>query len=232
MWSSSAPASDPAATPDRLGAWAAAVAVVAGLAVVSPPADRLADRHLAAHMLQHVVLLSVTAPLLAFALARAVRGGAWSAARLTGSVVAIAIVVPLWHLPALYDAAERSIPLHLAEHATFVVVAVWFWSEVLAGYRAGAIGALVALCAGATPGTVLGFLMTFGGSPWYPHYAAFASAVEDQQIAGVVMWTGGNVATLLAVCAVFAGWLRRLDREPASTPRRLPAESPASHLSP
>lgn len=266
MWSSSAPASEappaspPPASPSPPPAPAAVLAptavaaliagVVAAGVVLSPPFDAIADRHLAAHMLQHVVLLSVTAPLLALAASRAIATRAarpspvvgvrpesssgkswrswaswrswssWSPVRAVVAVVAIGLAVPLWHVPALYDAADSSLPLHVVEHATYVAVAAWFWFEVIAGYRAGVVPAFVALCAGAAPGTLLGFLMTFATSPWYPHYAALPSAVEDQQIAGVVMWAGGNVATLIAVCAVFAGWLRRLDREPPSNPGR------------
>ena len=54
--------------------------------------------------------------------------------------------------------------------------------------------------------------MTLAGHPWYPAYAKAAGAVEDQQVAGVVMWAVGGLAQLVAGCALFAAWLGFVER--------------------
>jgi cytochrome c oxidase assembly factor CtaG len=58
--------------------------------------------------------------------------------------------------------------------------------------------------------------MTLAGRPWYPVYARqTGAALEDQQVAGVVMWGFGGIAAVVATVVVFAAWLAALDR---STP--------------
>ena len=64
---------------------------------------------------------------------------------------------------------------------------------------------------------ILGALMTFTSQAWYPYYADLAapwglSALQDQQLAGLIMWVpGGFVFTLLTI-GYFAAWLRALER--------------------
>jgi putative membrane protein len=62
----------------------------------------------------------------------------------------------------------------------------------------------------------LGALLTFAPVPWYPAYAGKAAAwgltpLEDQQLAGLVMWVPAGVAYLLASLALFARWLHGLE---------------------
>ena len=73
----------------------------------------------------------------------------------------------------------------------------------------------MAVFVGALPATALGALMTLAGRPWYPVYARQSStALEDQQVAGVVMWGFGGIAAVVAAVALFAAWLIALDRSP------------------
>jgi putative membrane protein len=64
---------------------------------------------------------------------------------------------------------------------------------------------------------ILGALMTFTTQPWYSSYALTAphwglSPLQDQQLAGLIMWMpGGAVFTLLTI-GYFAAWLRALER--------------------
>jgi putative membrane protein len=135
----------------------------AGLAAVvlaaSPPMDRLSDSLFSMHMVQHMLLLEVAAPLIVlsrpwnrlwrpFSLAtrRTVAGGIargqWAAPlRRTGRwlvVPAVAFVLMngvfvLWHVPVLYDAALAHPVLHDLEHATFFLTALLFWAHLLGG---------------------------------------------------------------------------------------------------
>jgi putative membrane protein len=62
--------------------------------------------------------------------------------------------------------------------------------------------------------TLLGALLTFSDRLWYPLYKAGTApwgltALEDQQLAGLIMWVPGGLAYLLGALAVIASWLRQ-----------------------
>ena len=63
--------------------------------------------------------------------------------------------------------------------------------------------------------------MAFAPEPWYPSYAAGASlwevsALHDQQYAGLVMWSVGGLAPVVAGAVLLVAWLERLGRYPRS----------------
>jgi putative membrane protein len=132
-----------------------AVAFYAGLVVLvgalMSPLDALSSALFSAHMVQHLLLMLVAAPLLAYArpaaalvaglpaggrdAARGIRGDPWRAAAraaLNPVVVWIvgALVLWAWHLPAMYEAALTNDLLHVLEHASFLGAALLFWSVV------------------------------------------------------------------------------------------------------
>jgi putative membrane protein len=204
--------------------------LVVAIALASP-LDRASDTSLSAHMVQHVLLLSVAGPLLAFGMPLptllyalpdgARRRGAALARRLArahdrnfvswvaGSLVAEAFVMWAWHVPAAYEAAIRNAPLHAAEHGSFLLVATVAWWAVVTGRRRYRGGAAIASLLGSVPGLVLGVAMVLAPNPWYPIYtrSGTAAALSSQQIAGVVMWAFGGMAAAVAGAALFASWL-------------------------
>jgi putative membrane protein len=215
--------------------------VVVAIALASP-LETAADTDLAAHMVQHVLLITVAAPLLvlgapliAFGIAleghvtsrlagarvhRRVRGPAWLA--WTAFALGLhSIAVALWHLPAPYDAAATNPAVHALEHASFLGTAMLLWWTVLGSGRRTWRGAgVVVLFLATLPANALGLIMTLAAKPWYPHYAASrgaTAALADQQLAGVVMWGFGGVATLVGAFALFVAWLHGLER---ATPGR------------
>jgi putative membrane protein len=133
----------------------------AGLAVLaialSSPLDILSEQLFWAHMVQHVLLLVVAAPLIVLGrpwirlwrslpldlrrwLARNLSQGErtrWprSVSRALGSppagFLAFSIVLLVWHVPALFDATLRSSALHALEHTLFFATAVMFWKQVI-----------------------------------------------------------------------------------------------------
>jgi putative membrane protein len=124
-----------------------------------------------------------------------------------------------WHLPGPYQAALRSEAVHALEHASFFLTALLFW-WVLArpDYRRRlSFGAdLVFLFTAAMQGGVLGALITFARQPWYPMHAEPASwwgltALEDQQLAGLIMWVPASLVYLAAAAVVLLNGLARLD---------------------
>lgn len=215
--------------------------LVALLAVLLPPFEHVAGERLWAHMVQHVTLVAVVAPLLVlgnpmgtlpWALPAVWRrrvssgGGRLSLGHASHypALAALALGVHtaalwVWHVPGPYEAALRSEPLHALEHASLFGTALFFW-WVVAGSRRRALygpGVLVTFAA-ALQGSALGALMTLATSPWYPSYvdgtagagaAVGLTPLEDQQVAGVVMWGPCGAVYALAAVLLFAAWIRR-----------------------
>jgi putative membrane protein len=230
--------------PWQVGCFATALAATA--VALCSPLDARAETSLTAHMTQHVILISVAAPLFAVGApfvgwieAFDPRGTARSLrrwprrlgrrGRRLAIVTALAlfvhtVTVAVWHLPSAYSAAVTNPAVHGMEHLTFVVSAAVLWWAALGTGRRSARGAgVVVLFVTTLPLNALGLLMTLARSPWYPHYVhgSVAQALEDQQVAGVVMWGFGGVAALVGAFALFVSWLDGLER---SSPARGGAE--------
>jgi putative membrane protein len=223
--------------PWEVACFAAGQAAIAG-ALLSP-LDRLKDLLFSAHMGQHELLMLVAAPLLVLGkpllamlwgfpprareriarLARAI-APAWTA--LTYPLTAVAVhgaTLWIWHAPALYQACLHHPALHAFQHFTFFTTAALFWWAMVHG-RFGGVGyglGVLFVFATATHSALLGVLLTFAGSLWYPEYAEPArrlavDALQDQQLAGLLMWIpAGAIFTLVGV-ALFAAWLGQAER--------------------
>jgi cytochrome c oxidase assembly factor CtaG len=222
----------------RRGAWRVA-AFVLGLASVAGalvgPMDELADGSFAWHMVEHMILILVSAPLLAagaagvpllLALPRSwrppvtrmrhafVTSPPLRPLRLPVTAFLVQVgTLGLWHLPALYDAALRSEPVHVTEHLTLLLSSCWFWWFLLAPTRLRLVGGVAVLYVfiDAAPGTLLGALLTLAQHPLYPFQAAQVQAARgnpltDQQLAGLAMWVPAGVVYLLAALALFLPW--------------------------
>jgi cytochrome c oxidase assembly factor CtaG len=216
---------------------------LAGLGVLfialMSPLDALASALFSAHMLQHVLLILVAAPLLIlgvplgpFLLAlsspvrrtmgRGWRQTAWprlSWQALTQPLVVWAlhaVALWAWHAPGLYQAALRSELVHLLEHFSFLGTALLFW-WVLRGAGSGSGFGVLYLFTLALQSGLLGALITFAPRPWYLAYRATAPAwgltpLEDQQLAGVLMWIPMGVVYTIAALILFAAQLASIER--------------------
>lgn len=205
------------------------------LALVSP-IDRVSDLLFSAHMTQHEIIMIVSPPL--FVLGRPGVALAWLSPRLgrltsrLGSapflaLFAHAVVVWVWHLPSLFEAALRSEAVHAVQHATFFGTAALFWWSIVRGRygRAGYGLAVAFVFATSMHTSILGALMTVAERVWYPLYvdrtiAAGYDPVEDQQLAGLVMWVPAGVVLVLAALGLFAAWLGEAGRRVAQAERR------------
>ena len=113
----------------------------------------------------------------------------------------------LWHVPTLYDAAVRNESVHVAEHACFFFTALLFWYPVADPHRRRRFGIGVAtlyLFAAGLQCTLLGALIAFSRHPWYfAHYATTTpwglTPLEDQQLAGLIMWIPAGLVYLVAL---------------------------------
>lgn len=203
------------------------------------PLDALGTWSLAAHMAQHMLLLALAPPLLlagmagpawlaalptpwARAVMRPLRGrhaqSAWRAVSGLGvSTVLQALVMWGWHLPAAMDHALAHAPTHYAMHLSFLVAGLLFWTAVLRSLRDpvhGAGAGLVALLATMVHMGLLSALMTFAGEPRYAWYLERAprlglDPLEDQQLAGLIMWVPSALPYVIGGIALVATWLAR-----------------------
>ncbi|MFN2633216.1 MAG: cytochrome c oxidase assembly protein [Thermoanaerobaculia bacterium] len=128
----------------------------------------------------------------------------------------------IWHLPALYQASLRSDFAHALQHGSFFAASTVFWWALLQGRfgRQGYGAAAIAVFATTLEGGVLGALITFARSLWYPIYEARTAAwglspLEDQQLAGILMWVPAGLLLVGFGLALFAAWLGEAERRVA-----------------
>lgn len=186
------------------------------------------------HMVQHLLITLVAGPLIAWSTpvttirqalpadarhrlalvarrARRTRRRAGSPPPLLLATLASIAVLWIWHTPPVYDAAVRAPALHLLEHASFLATAVWFWSEVRSSARRHPrTQAIATLCLGLmiVQGGVLGAAITFAGRSLFEVYAGHGglSSLEDQQLAGALMWVPPGFVYGGVAVRRFIGW--------------------------
>ena len=203
-----------------------------GAALVSP-LHELGERLFSAHMIEHEIVMAIAAPLLVlakpagimmWAIPRSLRFKV--AARLKARVVQSAwrcltkpqvatlmhgAVIWTWHAPSLFDAAVSNVALHRLQHVSFFVTAVLFWWAVLRARDLGiaawnvfvtmlhtsVLGALISLAP-----RVLYHVQTKNAETW-----GFRP-LEDQQLAGIVMWVPAGTIYAGVAIALLARWIR------------------------
>ncbi|MBA4142595.1 MAG: cytochrome c oxidase assembly protein [Nitrosospira sp.] len=217
--------------------------ITALVAALFWPLEALSRSNLWLHMVQHMVLIAVAAPLLAL-------GRPWipvllsfpqpSQARilrwwrsldlprwlvLPGPLAATAIhgvVIWFWHAPGPFNLALANEAIHIIEHVTLFGTALLFWWALLKagsqadGFGSGAMAALATLMHMG----VLGALLTFAPTPLYERFASFSlstlSPLEDQQLAGLIMWIPTSAVYLAAGLALIARGLENARRQASS----------------
>jgi len=130
--------------------------------------------------------------------------------------LAPAVALWFWHIPRFYELALNSTAWHHAEHATFLASALLFWWPVVQPYPSRARWPRVLLIPylflAAMQSTGLCALLTFADRVIYPHYAAGPrlwglTALDDQALAGSMMWVVGLVALLPPLATISYGLL-------------------------
>ena len=202
------------------GALFHATALVCALALFGP-LDDWAKTSTAAHMVQHMLLIVVVAPL--WVLSRPLQQLAVGAGRLfTAPWKAVlplvrrpmtaaylhAAAIWFWHTPRFYMVAVENPWWHALEHACFLVTAGLFWWAVLKSSAARAPWALLAVLFTLMHTGFLGAILTFANAPMYGE----ARGLDDQHLAGLIMWVAGGVPYLLASGWIAHRWFRQLQR--------------------
>jgi cytochrome c oxidase assembly factor CtaG len=126
-----------------------------------------------------------------------------------------AVALWAWHVPPWFEATLRYEWVHALQHTTFLGTAFWFWHSVFRGPRriADYGWGVLNLFFTAVHSSVLGALITFAPSPWYKSYVATApawglSALEDQQLGGLIMWVPAGLIYILAALVLLQAWLQ------------------------
>jgi cytochrome c oxidase assembly factor CtaG len=185
-----------------------AVMFYAGLATIfvalATPIDTLSEELLWVHMIQHMLLLTVAAPLIVLGapwrslwrplplgfrrkVARAVyrspglaplRAMARAVATPLGAWLMFTAGLYIWHLPGAYDLALTNTYVHALEHITFIVCAILFWAQVTASPPATStlspLGRIAYAAAGSAANVVLAAILAFSTTALYPHYVHLA----------------------------------------------------------
>jgi putative membrane protein len=143
---------------------------------------------------------------------RAWRGG-WNALTQPGTATTLhGAAIWIWHVPALFDAAVENDVLHRLQHLSFFVTALLFWWALVRRATPGvAVGHLFVTMVHTG---VLGALMALAPRVLYTAQTQHAldwnlTPLEDQQLAGLIMWVPAGTVYAGAALAFAARWIRR-----------------------
>lgn len=199
------------------------------------PIDALSDNYLfSVHMIQHLVLIVVVAPLLIAGISRE-----WATSLLArtpaGEVERVlskpmiawgtaAAALALWHIPYLYNLALSHESIHIVQHLTFLISATIFWWPVLnpiPELRLTVGAAVLYLFLATVFNSILGIIITFAPLGWYPAYLHphdelgilplirnqwGLSAAADQQLGGLLMWVPVGLIYFAVIVVEIVQW--------------------------
>jgi putative membrane protein len=230
--------------------WRRTGLLLGGLAVIAvalePPVDALAATRFSVHMVQHLLLTLVAAPLLVLArpVTLALQASSPATRRrlllpaLRSRPLAVVASPPvawcgfalvLWgsHFSPLYQAALTNPGLHALEHLAYLGSAVLFWSAVAAvdpaPARLSPPARILFLFLAMPQMTFLGLAIYGARHALYPAYGTDPAALADQRLAGALMGGAGVVVFLPAVAVLLLDWWEREDRAAGRADARLDA---------
>jgi cytochrome c oxidase assembly factor CtaG len=227
------------------GLAAIAVALMSGIA-------RYDTTLFSVHMVQHLLLMMVAAPLLAFsapvtlllrAAAPGLRQGTLIPVLHSGPVEALGhpvvagltFTVVVWgsHFTPLFNMALEDQGIHELEHVGYLAAAMLFWWPVISAdptrrrmpFPVRALYILIQV----PVNSFLGMAFVFAPTPLFAHYATLGSpygitALADQQLAGGIMWLVGDVVFIGAILGLVAAWMRHEERDAPAAERRADVE--------
>jgi cytochrome c oxidase assembly factor CtaG len=191
--------------------------IATALTALDSPSSELLYAHMAEHLLvgdiaSLLIVLGLTAPLLAPVL----RIGVFDRLRaLSNPPVAFplwAVNLYVWHIPALYEGALRDPAIHALEHAMFLGFGINMWMCLFGPLPTpawfGNLGKLLYIVAVRLTGAILGNIFVWSGTVFYAFYlsgdaAHHISSISDQSIAGAIMMVEESILTLGLFCWLF-----------------------------
>jgi cytochrome c oxidase assembly factor CtaG len=207
------------------------------------------------HMVQHLLLIMVAAPLFAIGspLDLAFRATSGTphvvvtevlrsrVARFLGhpgvAFVAYAVMIPLTHLTVWYNYTLTHESVHNAEHLVFLGVGYMFWRQIFGSdpnaYRLHPALQFGYLFLAIPIDTFTGLSLDNAVHEMFPAYRTInptwsaARLVNDLHIGGVIMWVGGDTLMLWPMIPVALRWMHQDERRAVRTDRELDAADAA-----
>jgi putative copper resistance protein D len=235
--------------------WLFMAGLVAIAVALTSPIEAYEGLLFSVHMIQHMLLELVAAPLL-LAGAPITLALRVSSPRVRRGLLAVlqsrvvhVISFPViawvlfaavnwgWHFSTLYDQALENDLLHYFQHATFLGAALLFWWPAIGAdpspWRLPHPMRLFYLFLAMPQNSFLGVALLQTSTVLYPHYVTNGrtwgpSPLEDQHLGGVLMWVMGDMAFLAGMAVVVALWVRYEERRTSRLDARLAAERAAS----
>jgi putative copper resistance protein D len=239
--------------------WRRSAAFLGGLAAIAAALLSGIERYdttlFAIHMVQHLLLTLVAAPLIALGapITLALRVATPAVRRrvllpilhsrvvrvLAFPVVAwVVFAAVMWasHFSPLFDLALENRLVHDLEHALYLGSALLFWWPAVgldpSPWRMSHPVRMAYVFLQMPQNTFLAVVVLNASGPLYPHYATLVrgwgpAPLADQQLAGSIMWLGGDLLFLAALAALLLGWMRHEERETVRVDRRLDREREA-----
>jgi putative membrane protein len=228
--------------------WSRSAVFLAGLGAVAvaleSPVDAAAATRFSVHMVQHLLLTLVAAPLLVLArpLTLALQASTPATRRrlllpllrsrplavLSSPPVAwcgFALVMWATHFSPLYQAALADPSLHALEHLAYLGSAMLFWSAVAAvdpsPGRLSPPARILCLFLAMPQMTFLGLAIYSARHALYPLYGVGPAALADQRLAGALMGGGGVLVVVPAAGVLLLDWWAREERAAARADARL-----------
>ena len=218
-----------------------------GVAVVTlslcSPLDAFADRSFSMHMIQHLLLIMVGAPLILLGAPYlpVVKGMPVvlqktvfiPLMRLIGfsrllsvcfhpvvSLFLMASLFWIWHYPPLYDLALRSEPWHLFEHFCFFYSALLFWASIVTPYplpsKLGSLQKMMLILGATIQNSILSGIIVFQDRLIYGFSSNNPFGLDqhtDQTLGGLIMWVPGSMMYIFAFGLCFYGLAKRSEAE-------------------
>lgn len=197
-----------------------------GMIALVSPLDKLGDEYLfSAHMIQHLLLMFITAPLWL------IGTPGWLVDRIIpkrldslikrlanpmSAFVAFVGVLLLWHIPRIYEMAQASEGIHISEHLMFIGAALIGWWPIVGADTSRVpkpepLIRMLYIFLLAIPCTALAAILTFANAPLYLSYVTAPhpfglNALQDQHLGGLLMWVPTHMFLLLMLGFTFAKW--------------------------
>ena len=221
------------------------VAFLAGIVAIElalqSPIERYDTTLFSIHMIQHILLTLVAAPLLVagapitllLRVARADQRKRWILPVLHSRLLrVISFPVVTWivfagvmwgtHFSSVFNASLENPLEHDLEHVAYLLAGLLFWWPLVGPdpspwrmpHPVRAIYALLQM----PQNTFLALAILQAPQPLYAHYATLQrtwgpTVLEDQQLAGGFMWIAGDIVFLLAILFVVRGWMQQERRD-------------------
>jgi cytochrome c oxidase assembly factor CtaG len=249
LWAERRVAQRHQATPvPRHRRWLFMGGLAAILIALLSPVDTYEGVLFSVHMVQHILLEMVAAPLIVLSapITLVLRASGPSARRRILTVLhsppARWITLPVvtwflfagvnwgWHFSGLYNVALQNDVVHYLEHASFLAAALLFWWPAIGPdpqpWRIPHAVRLMYLFLAMPQNSFLGVALLSTERVLYLHYVTVVrtwgpAPLDDQHLGGTIMWVFGDIIFLTAMLGVVWAWMRFEDARTARLDARL-----------